>query len=234
LTNSSYLTTDFINSSWIDLFRDDFESSSIVVFIGFSMNDDLDLSRIISTLSKRKNVLFVVKPGESKLNIKKLEKFGIPLDIGLNGFVKEIEKIKETFLPPEFIQIDYKSFSKVNIDYIAPKQKDIDNIDLFFKGNVNTSLVHYSLLDEVKYKYYVKRKEINEVETYINEGGRNILIHSDLGNGKTLFLSGLSDHLVNLGYDVYYFKKYYDQTSSEIEQICTSTKNLNGIFGIFE
>ena len=230
LTNSSYLTTDFINSSWIDLFRDDFESSSVVVFIGFSMNDDLDLSRIISTLSKRKNVLFVVKPGESKLNIKKLEKFGIPQDIGLNGFVTKIKEIKEIFSPPEFIQIEYKSFTKVNIDYNAPKQKDIDNIDLFFKGNVNNALLHYSLLDDSKYMYYIKRKEIDEVIGYINEGGRNILVHSDLGNGKTLYLKGLSDQLVKLDYDVYFFRKYFDQTSSEIEQICTSSKKTVLIF----
>lgn len=230
LTNSSYLTTDFINSSWIDLFRDDFESSSVIVFIGFSMNDDLDLSRIISTLSKRKNVIFVIKPGESKLNIKKLEKFGVPLDVGLNGFVAEIKTIRETFSPPEFIQVDYKSFSKVAVDYTTPKQRDIDNIDLLFKGNVNKSLVHYSLLDDSKYKYYIKRKEIDEVVAHINEGGRNILIHSDLGNGKTLFLNGLSDHLANLGFDVYYFKKYFDQTSSEIEQVCASTKKTVLIF----
>lgn len=31
---------------------------------------------------------------------------------------------------------------------------------------------------------------------YINEGGRNILIHSDLGNGKTLFINGVADELV--------------------------------------
>ena len=230
LTNSSYLTTDFVNSSWIDLFRDDFESSSIVLFVGFSMNDDLDLTRIISTLTKKINVFFIVKPKESELNIKKLEKFGIPIDIGLNGLVSEIKKIKETFTPPEVVETEFKSFIKVSNDNIKPNQKDIDNIELFFKGNINNSLIHFSLIDSNKYKYYVKRHEIEDIVDYIKNGGRNILIHSDLGNGKTLLLNGLTDILVNQDYDIFIFRKYFDNTSIEIEQICRSSRKTILIF----
>ncbi len=221
LTNTSYLSTDFVNSKWIDLFRNDFESSSVIVFIGFSLNEDLDLSRIISTLTKRKNVLFIIKPNESILNTKKLEKFGIPLDIGIDGFVELLKQEKKEFIPPEFIKTELKSFRKViNFDTI-PKLKDIDVINLFFKGDYNEKLIQYSITDSNKYIYFVEREEINEIIEYINDGGRNILIHSDLGNGKTLLLNGLARKLNNLGYSVYFFNKYFDQTFNEIEQLCS-------------
>lgn len=222
LTDSSYLTTDFLTSSWIDLFRSDIETSKVVLFIGFSLNSDLDLSRIISTYSKRGNLVFIVKPNESVLLIKRLEKYGVVLDIGLNGFSEKIETKKIGFSMPDSLEYIYRSFSKIEGEYVLPKLKDIDIIDLFFKGNINQSLVHHSLINDQTYGYYIKRSQIDEVIEYIKSGGKNVLVHSDLGNGKTLFLSGLGDQLSNLGYNVFIFSKYYDNTFDEIERLCSS------------
>lgn len=230
LTDTSYLTSEFVSSSWVDLFRNDFESSSVILFIGFSLNEDLDLARIISTLSKRKNVFFIVKPGESILSIRKLSRYGQVLSIGLEGMVNEIKNIRNSFIPPEVVQLNLKSFDKVIKDLPVPITKDINIIDLFFKGNVDHSLIHYSQVDPNKYMYYLIRKELSELMEYINSGGTNILIHSDLGNGKTLLINGLTDCLANQGYEVYCFKKYYDQTNTEIEQLCLLNQKVVLVF----
>lgn len=230
LTNTSYLTTEFVNSNWVDLFRNDIESSSVILFVGFSCNSDLDLARVISASKRRKNIFFIVKPKESLINIKKLEKFGTPLDIGLQGLADMIEGRRKTFEVPEFLPVEPRSFNKVEVNDTPIAIKDIDILDLLFKGDVNERILHYSLVDFGKYPYYIKRNETDEVIEYVTKGGRSVLVHSDLGNGKTLFLQGVADRLVTIGYDVYFFNKYYGQTYQEIEQLCSSKRKTVLIF----
>ena len=230
LTDTSYLTEDFVKSKWVDLFRSDIETSSVILFVGFSLNEDLDLARIISAINKKNKIFFIVKPDETKLNLRRLSKFGTPLDIGTDGLVERIEHTKEYFTPPEFIKTNYISFIKSEIGDSVPRLKDIDTFELFFKGNVKKDLIHSSLIDSSKFKYYIKRHSIDEIFDYIKNGGRNILIHSDLGNGKTLFLHGLDDILTTNGYNVYWFKKYFDQTNDEIEQLCKTEQKTVLIF----
>ena len=54
----------------------------------------------------------------------------------------------------------------------------------------------------------------------IKKGEQNILIHSDLGNGKSIFIATLIAFLSKEGYDVLKFNKYYTSYNREIEQIC--------------
>ncbi|KKX46901.1 hypothetical protein, partial [Sphingobacterium sp. IITKGP-BTPF85] len=68
---------------------------------------------------------------------------------------------------------------------------------------------------------YVKRHEIDEIIEWLKTGGKNILIHSDLGNGKTLFIDGLAVALTHQQHNVFKFQKYFDQTDEEIEYLCT-------------
>ncbi|PTQ98277.1 SIR2-like protein [Mucilaginibacter yixingensis] len=221
LTDASYLTTDFLISSWIDLFRSDIETSKVVLFIGFSLISDLDLSRIISTHSKRDNLVFIVKPNESQLLIKRLKKYGTVFDLGIDGLAEAIKQKQLTFEKPDDKEMILQSFTLSNVSGNSPKLKDKDIFDLLFKGDSNTDLIHYSLVNPDQYRYYIKREQIEDVVDYIKKGGKNILIHSDLGNGKTLFLEGLMDQLKNLDYRVYKFNKYYDTTFDEIEYLCT-------------
>ncbi len=47
LTNVSYLTENITNSPWITLFRTDLKTAKAIFFIGYSMQYDLDLQRIV-------------------------------------------------------------------------------------------------------------------------------------------------------------------------------------------
>ncbi|WP_229127894.1 SIR2 family protein [Bacteroides eggerthii] len=47
LTNVSYLTEDFNKSEWLTLFRSDLQTAKSIIFIGYSMQYDLDLQRIV-------------------------------------------------------------------------------------------------------------------------------------------------------------------------------------------
>lgn len=226
LTNSSYLTTDFMKSAWVDLFRHDIQNAKVVLFIGFSCDGDLDISRIISEYTTKKNIFFIVRKGESPLSIRKLQRYGNVLDIELKGIASLIQQRQAKYIPSEITFQEPRSFTKYSNDYSVPKKQDNKIVDLFYKGIIDESLIHYSLMDSDKYMYYIKRRQIESVIDYINNGGRNILLHSDLGNGKTLFVHGLADDLIKSEYEVYFWKKNYPNTHDEIELLCRKESKL--------
>lgn len=221
LTNASYLTSDFLQSAWIDLFRHDIQNAKSVFFIGFSCTSDLDISRLISEHTVADNIFFITRCDEPSLSVYKLKRFGNVLNIELKGIAEEIRKAKKNYIDSPKSFSEPRSFYKFTVDYLAPNIKDINILDLFYKGSIREDLIHYSLMNKEKYPYYIFRNQLNEIREYINKGGRNILLHADLGNGKTLFVTGLADCLIKLGYEVYSFKKNYPNTVEEIESLCT-------------
>ena len=60
LTSSSYTDTNFLDSSWKTEFDIDLEHSKAVFFIGFSLNYDLDLKRIIASNKEYKKKIFFI------------------------------------------------------------------------------------------------------------------------------------------------------------------------------
>ncbi len=229
LTNSSYLTTEFNHSEWVNLFRSDIHTCDVIVFIGFSTGSDLDISRIIAekVTSIKEKCFFIVGPNESELNIKRLEKFGQPLKIGLDNFAQMISTISKNFVPPKEVLYAFKSFLKIDDSNTPSQLKDQDFHSLMLMGNINPPIVHQSLIDSTKFPYYVKREEIDIVFEKINGGANNFLIHSGFGNGKTCFITGLAISAMIKGFNVFKFQKYYDITNSEVERICSiSEKNL--------
>lgn len=71
--------------------------------------------------------------------------------------------------------------------------KSSDVIDLIVQGSVNFGLIKTSLLELDKPRYYLRRRDLDKVcQRIVVEGVKNVVVHSDLGNGKTMFLAGLS------------------------------------------
>ena len=61
LTNSSYLTNTFINSPWIRFFQTDIRTAKAIFFIGYSMQYDLDIQRIVfMNKDLREKIFFII------------------------------------------------------------------------------------------------------------------------------------------------------------------------------
>ena len=80
--------------------------------------------------------------------------------------------------------------------------------------------MYYSIVNPTDFVYSICRSKHEEVLKLIKKGEQNILIHSDLGNGKSIFIATLIAFLSKEGYDVLKFNKYYTSYNREIEQIC--------------
>lgn len=226
LTTTSYLTQDFKDSDWITLFMSDLQTSDAIFFIGYSMNYDLDIQRIVKDAATidvmRKKCFFIVSPQASKREIRRIELFGTPVKIGLDGFVDLLKKRTRVSKPSTRV---FHSFLQLQVN-MFPERISHDNIiQLFVKGNVHLESLAASMSLPNQYLYGVTRTKLTEVVDHITHGNQNILLQSSLGNGKTVFLQQLSIILSQKGYSVYNFRRYYDGWENEVEAICTESGN---------
>lgn len=92
LTDSSYLTSEFEQSEWVSLFRNDLADADAVFFVGFSGKSDLDIKRIlVENEDIFKKTFFIVHVKEKKATTKRLQQFGTVCKIGRDVFADMIE-----------------------------------------------------------------------------------------------------------------------------------------------
>lgn len=227
LTSLSYLTQSFLNSEWISLFRYDLKDCDAIFFVGYSLAYDLDIKRLMfENPSIKDKTFFIVSDTEKSSRLKIMERFGTPISIGVDGFAIEIQKQMATYKPPVIkYEKPYLCFVRPNCSNIRPKIQDNAIWDLFFWGIPHVDILKYSYNFSPDYLYYVHRDYLDKAIDLINNGQKNILVHSGLGNGKSLFIIGLSLELKRLGYDVYLYDHFDVSLNREIERICKKDNN---------
>lgn len=217
LTDRSYTATDFVNSEWIALFDSDLKTADAVFFIGFSMNSDLDIKRVVfSDPELFQKCFFVVWDQEKKPVIRVLENYGTVLPINVNGFVDEYRKVT-----PKAVRFttSYRCFDLVK-DIREPVEiidKDVHN--LLTLGTIQNEKLATSLIYPDK-EYYIDRTAIYDVLNRIENGATRLLIHSDIANGKTLALMGIEILLTRKKYKVYKYNGNTYDVDLEVERIC--------------
>ena len=227
LTSASYLTQQFQESTWLNIFDYDIKDCDLIVFIGFSLRYDLDIKKILwedaNTYSK---CVFIMAPEENRQNLKKANRFGTAFPIGLTAFAQSIEECKKEE-PQPILRIERPPlcFRLPQVhQHTVTKIPDASVTDLFLYGNVDEILLQKSSEYPDDLPYYINREATENVMQLLENGAKDILVHSDLGNGKTMFLKGLKYKLAKEGYQVYEYYKYYASFNAEIEKICHNDK----------
>lgn len=215
LTEASYCTSEFNDSPWVQMFRNDLRVCKSVFFVGFSMEYDLDLARIIAMSSIKDKAFFVVATDADAVDIDALSDFGAVLPIALSGLVKEISKVKESYVPRIDVAFNPLCFKEISLSKSYQKVRSEDFNDLLLSGAVNPALVQASMQDP-SVGYLVYRSTLDSILSKIEGGEKNFLVESALGNGKTVFLYQLAYALVERGKSVFWYKKYNAKIYSEI------------------
>lgn len=221
LTSTSYLSEEFIKTDWYELFKNDVESCGAIFFIGYSFKYDLDIKRVFASNDIKEKVFFInkeTKPGKDR---NKIEKFGTIVESDNVNFSKKLMEFKKEYIIPVGFDKPLYSFKKYEFnDQKYNKISHLDIIKLLSGGTFSEETYFSNSMNEV----YLFNRDIEKyILKDIKENGKNIIIiHSDLGNGKTIFLEMLKKSLSNIG-NVYHFfnknEKYYD----DLENIISST-----------
>lgn len=223
LTSGSYIAQQFLDSTWQNLFKYDIKDSDLIVFIGFSLRYDLDIKKLLwEDDNTKKKCVFVMADGEKQQNVKKASRYGSVFPIGLDAFAHGIEKairlkpVTVTKIERPLLCFRTPSIQKTSVTKIP----DGSITDLFLFGKVDELFLQKSSEYPDTLRYYINRSFVDTVLKQFENGTKDILVHGDLGNGKTLFIKGLIYSLLNAGYTVYEYNKFYASFSNEVEKVC--------------
>ncbi|MDR3576431.1 MAG: SIR2 family protein [Anaerolineaceae bacterium] len=222
LTHTSYSADSFANSRWSQQFRQDINAAKVLIFVGYSMAD-LDISRILfSSPELIERTLFIVAPCDDDIIISPLEAFGSVYRIGIEAFADEVTKVQvsEDKIPYEYTWlVRYKNATR-----IGPPD-DASTIDLITKGIVDRSCLDWALA-QPGVSYCVRRDDVDTVVSQIGRGKRWFLVHSDLGDGKSIFKEQLSDILSKLDFEVFWDCDFEQHRKSDLSALAKETKRV--------
>lgn len=232
LTNSSYLTDSFRSSPWLNFFQTDLKTAKAVFFVGYSMQYDIDIQRIIFENNElREKTFFIMWEKELKANVLLAKRFGQSFPIGLISFADHIKEIQKNYVSVKRFHRPILCFDEIIVSKSIPTIRDKETFDLFLKGDIGSwDKVYYSLISPDYLPFCVYRTKLDDIMSAVKVGERNIVVHSSLGNGKTFFLFSLATMFTRNGFKVYFFQRYRSTLSREIEQICEDNSPVVIIF----
>lgn len=199
LSDISYALNKFNESYWYKLLVKDFEAASAIVFIGYSLYDDIIKTILKSNPNLKEKTFIITSPTAKKIDIFKLGIYGHVLNIGTEGFSDAISEKYDLLVKnekenkPEILCEFDVSDSEQDIEI---SKTDINNFILF--GSVDNKKIHndYTNYLNGKNNYFIPREgAIYECIKKINEG-KNVLITGEIGDGKSIFLEQLLTHIL--------------------------------------
>lgn len=215
LSHSSYSADSFGASKWCQQLRQDMNNAKSVFFIGYSMAD-IDVARML-TLSPDlcERTFFIVAPNEDEITVEPLGNYGEVHAIGIEKFA---ELVTSTVVPKDTSGYTFTWLREYESDLEPAEPEDKDIIDLLTLGVVEQKNVVWSLA-KMSSSGYVRRTEIDDILKELERGRRWFLLHSDLGNGKTILKHELSHLLDRLGYTVFWDSDFELNRSSDLNQL---------------
>jgi len=187
LSTSSYISTDaFISSDWFYYFKKDLERSSAIVFVGYSMYD-IEIQRILfEDNSLKEKTYFITREDPDPKSIFTLSKFGHVLPIGMDGFSKIIDKNIDLFRKKND-EHNYQSLCEYELADESSEIRD-SNVETFLMyGDIDDAFIDGAVSGEQRIPYLIIRESLEKVLGFFTSG-KNTIIYSGLGNGKTVFL----------------------------------------------
>jgi hypothetical protein len=224
LSSSSYISPDsFTNSPWSYYFKIDLERANVIVFVGYSLYD-IDIQKILFENNKefKEKTFFITKASISAKDRFKLEKFGTIIPIGVEGFGKEIKKINNYGTEqsePYFESIHPYELNDSNKNNSDDRISDSEIKDFLVHGNIEDRYIDLSISTAQEKPYIIIRKTIEEQVYLALEKSKCVLLCSELGNGKTVFINQLKSKLAQDGEKVFVLQNDEGDFVSDIEKI---------------
>ncbi|MBZ7250376.1 SIR2 family protein [Klebsiella oxytoca] len=196
LGDISYVHNKFDETYWFKLLRKDFESAPAIVFIGYSLYDEMIKKILKSNDRFREKTFIITSPYASPSDLFKLKIYGHVLNIGTESFAEMIRgKYNEIILPIKQDALRNLVKHDDGDDRKEITMVDINNFLLF--GKIDRKKIHSD------YKNFLNNEKNHFIPriTYILEcvekikKNKNILIKSEIGNGKSVLLEQLIKHL---------------------------------------
>lgn len=222
LTDTSYVTASIDQSPWAAFFRQDVSIARAIFFIGYSLAD-LDIKRILfPDDALREKTFFIIGRAPRETTVQRVARFGQPLHLDTEQFANALEDKCRVYEPPEHSLPSHYCLMPFQPPESSASPRDEHIFDLLLHGEVNPDFIEASLYRDAY--YYLQRSELDRAVNLLDRGERAIVVHSDLGNGKTMFIEGLKFRVIEKGYAVYSVVAHSYNILEEIEHFISPEK----------
>lgn len=208
LTDSQGLNIRFIKTHWNRHLLDDIVFSDAVFFVGFS-NSDFHLRKLIDSVTHtRSKVFFVTRQMSAPARIK-IEKHGSACEIGVDGFAQALKGLKQVGVRQEIRKPDCLVSKKYeNVNNASPDFSRADVRDELLFGSLETRF--FSSLGDRAGAIYIDRISAR-FSSYLIKPARCVMVHADVGNGKSVVAHYLAASLQGKFKNIYVFNgRSYD------------------------
>lgn len=189
ITNESYLKQGFLDSPWGDQFVHDINICKSIIFVGYSLKYDLELQKIMHSKIYNKSI-FIDQADITSNQTYLFNKWGKFYPIEATGFSEAILIEKSTYTPTRR-EKHLMGLQEILINNYTNKQiTPNDVLNLLVYGEYN----RYDL--RTTFPLFIKRKEALDEVKRVLESKKICFIHSNFGNGKSIFLDYLASELI--------------------------------------
>ena len=205
LTESQRDNSPFFHSHWMRRFHDDVLAASSLVFVGFS-GTDMDIRRLLGSLPAdvHSKVHFIVRPTTLKPTQNRMARFGQVHPIGLSALADHLT-IKRPGLPIPQYSLMPTSLQELHYEQKVSSSVSSRDIEtLLISGEPDlTKLAEADIAGNGNSYTISKSLGSYQRASQNSSGEKPILVHGDIGNGKTIFSYQLGYQFSQKGYNVY-------------------------------
>lgn len=221
LTQESYRAHTISDSDWAISLYSDIKNAKSVIFIGYSLDYDLELQQIFACDEHLKEKCLFVVYNSSRRQKTTMKQFGAIYEDGLNLFSKLIENVEKTF-SPICNKYELKCMKQVkHPEEFAKVVTADDMIRLFVDGIVKDDIAYSIFLNE----YLFERDCVTEIIDFLAQEGKVVIIHSDLANGKSIVLKQIEIKLGQKGNVFYLSEELNEDLLADLEYISSQKGN---------
>ena len=228
LTDSAFASASIAESPWAALFRGDIQRARAVLFLGYSLHD-LDIKRILfDSPQVREKCIFILGHKPDGTTLRRAQRFGTPLQIPVDEFAVTVQLQKSKYQPLEVPSLLGDCVLAFAPPTTGARLTDEAVFELLMMGDVSRELVFQSLHERPK--YYLERDAAHRVIELINKGHQFVVLHGELGNGKSMLLEGLKIRLHEAGFKVFTLLRHEEHVFSELQEALQSIASDRTVF----
>ncbi|MCM5558510.1 SIR2 family protein [Pleomorphomonas sp. JP5] len=222
LTHYSYAQQRAIESPWWSIFERDLLISENVFFLGYELNDFEPAKYLSLNPAYISKTFFILLPTSNPVALDKLTPYGTRLSFGVEGFAEKCRhassKPKPSH-PAALRSVRYFDIDKDRKLFAPPTPIEVES--LFSLGQFNIGRL-IATFPESKY-ILIRKKRLLECDEAL-DSSKTLIIHSQIGNGKTIFTYSLAAHLTVSHSTCFFVRDDFVPTADEIEFLKTIPK----------
>lgn len=222
LSHFSYAQQRATQSPWWQVFERDLRVAQNIFFVGYELSDFEPASYLSKNPAVTSRTHFILRPTNSPVAARRLQEYGTRHDMAVDGFAKEC-MLAQVGQKPAHANVlrAFRFFDLLKDDKLSPRPTPVEIEALFAFGNYNQK----RLLATYPHPSYIapRTESVNQAIAKL-EQSKTLILHSKIGNGKTIFRHGFAMALSQLGHSCFEVRENITPPLAEIDFIRSQQK----------